>query len=146
MKFYRKIKFLFYFYFWKFVSKNRAFGNNTIFLKQFFLFRGDFHISPWLRPWFHAFPLAMPVLERGKQIEERWKYCTQEISTFSTSFFRHRRRSKFELVRFYKICNFHKIEELCTFTQIKLNCFNLIKSINLTYYLHTEKKYEKLLS
>ena len=39
-KLYRKIAFLFYFYFGKFVTKNRAFGNNTIFLKQFFSVSG----------------------------------------------------------------------------------------------------------
>ena len=44
MKILYKIEFLFYFYFGKFVTKNRAFGNNTIFLQQFFRFRGK--ISP----------------------------------------------------------------------------------------------------
>ena len=40
-KFYRKTEFIFcfYFYFGKFVTKNRAFGNNTIFY-NFFLFLG----------------------------------------------------------------------------------------------------------
>ena len=38
-KFYRKIEFLFYFYFGKFARKNRAFGNNNIFIQQFFRFR-----------------------------------------------------------------------------------------------------------
>ena len=45
--------FIFYFIFRKFVTKNRAFGNNTIFLQQFFRFRGgagDSPISPWQRP------------------------------------------------------------------------------------------------
>ena len=32
--------FLFFIFFRKFVTKNRAFGNNTIFLQQFFRFRG----------------------------------------------------------------------------------------------------------
>ena len=36
----------FYFYFGKFVTKNRAFGNNTIFLQQCFRFRGDFPLPP----------------------------------------------------------------------------------------------------
>ena len=48
-KFYRKIEFLIIF--GKFVTKHRAFGNNTIFLQLFFLFRGHFSPSPWLRPW-----------------------------------------------------------------------------------------------
>ena len=41
------------FIFRKFFSKNRAFGNNTIFLQQFFRFRGVgiSPLSPWLRPW-----------------------------------------------------------------------------------------------
>ena len=43
--------FIFYFIFRKFVTKNRAFGNNTSFLQQFFRFRGEF--SP--------FPLATPL-------------------------------------------------------------------------------------
>ena len=44
--------FLFFIFFRKFVTKNRAFGNNTIFLQQFFRFRGggEFPPSPWLRP------------------------------------------------------------------------------------------------
>ena len=52
-KFTRKIEFCnFYFYFGKFVIKNRAFGNNTIFLQLCLRFLwGDFHPSPWLRPW-----------------------------------------------------------------------------------------------
>ena len=58
-KFYRKIEFfkfiiiIIFIIFRKFVTQNRAFGNNTIFLQQFFRFRGggDFHPSPWLRPW-----------------------------------------------------------------------------------------------
>ena len=41
----------FYFIFRKFVTKNRAFGNNTSFLQQFFRFRGGFP----------PFPLAMPL-------------------------------------------------------------------------------------
>ena len=46
-KFYRKFDFLiFYFNFGKFVTKNRTFGNNTIFLQQFFRFRGDFPLPP----------------------------------------------------------------------------------------------------
>ena len=43
--------FIFIFYFFlKFVTKNRAFGNNTIFLQQFFRFRGDFPLSPLATP------------------------------------------------------------------------------------------------
>ena len=51
-KFYTKIEFfIFYFLFFrKFVTKNRAFGNNTIFLQQFFRFRGG------------PFPLATPLI------------------------------------------------------------------------------------
>ena len=48
--------FLFFYFFRKFVTKNRAFGNNTIFLQQFFRFRGEgkiFPLSPWLRPCVH---------------------------------------------------------------------------------------------
>ena len=43
----------FYYIFGKFVTKNRAFGNNTSFLQQFFWFRrGEFSPFPrWLRPW-----------------------------------------------------------------------------------------------
>ena len=49
-----KLNFVFfYFYFFrKFVTKNRAFGNNTIFLQQFFRFRGGGEFPPfppWLR-------------------------------------------------------------------------------------------------
>ena len=55
-KFYRKIEFIiiiFIFYFFrKFVTKNRAFGNNTIFLQQFFSVsgRGEFPPSPLATP------------------------------------------------------------------------------------------------
>ena len=56
-KFYRKIEifiiFIFIFYFFrKFVTKNRAFGNNTIFLQPFFGFGGGISplSTPWLRP------------------------------------------------------------------------------------------------
>ena len=52
-KFYRKIEFFLildfrFLFFRKFVTKNRAFGNNTIFLQQFFRFRGggDFPLPP----------------------------------------------------------------------------------------------------
>ena len=47
----KKILFLFYFYFRTFVTKNRSFGNNAVFLQQFFGFPRDFPSSPWLRPW-----------------------------------------------------------------------------------------------
>ena len=51
-KFSRKVEFFFYFYFGKFVTKNVAFGNNTIFLQQIFrLGGGDFPLSPSIRPW-----------------------------------------------------------------------------------------------
>ena len=48
-KFYWNFEFLFYD--GKFVTKNRNFGNNTIFQQHFFRFRGGgtFHPSPWLR-------------------------------------------------------------------------------------------------
>ena len=44
--------FLFFIFFRKFVTQNRAFGNNTIFLQQFFRFRGgEFPpLPPRLRP------------------------------------------------------------------------------------------------
>ena len=60
MKTLEKIEFLFYFYFGKFVTKNRAFGNNTIFLQQFFFGfggGGDLPPSPWLRSWFQHLDL-----------------------------------------------------------------------------------------
>ena len=41
--------FLFFIFFLKFVTKNRTFGNNTIFLQQFFRFRGG-GISPLSPP------------------------------------------------------------------------------------------------
>ena len=45
--------FIFYFIFRKFVTKNRAFGNNTSFLQQFFSFGGgDFPPSPLATPLF----------------------------------------------------------------------------------------------
>ena len=47
-KFYRKIEFfIFILFFRKFVTKNRAFGNNTIFLQQFFRFRGGGNFPPF---------------------------------------------------------------------------------------------------
>ena len=50
-----KLNFLFLFF-----TKNRAFGNNTIFLQQFFRFRGgggNFPpFPPWLRPWPNSTP------------------------------------------------------------------------------------------
>ena len=54
--------FLFFYFFRKFVTKNRAFGNNTIFLQQFFRFRGrgNFPPSPpWLRPWNYILHLGI---------------------------------------------------------------------------------------
>ena len=48
-----KLNFYFYFYFGKFVTKNSALENNTIFLPQFFWFRGgvgNFPLPPLLRP------------------------------------------------------------------------------------------------
>ena len=51
-KFYRKMEFLFYFYFYfgKFVTKNSAFGNSTIFLQQSFRFRGGDFPPPFPAP------------------------------------------------------------------------------------------------
>ena len=54
--FYWKIEFLFlYVYFLKFLTKNRAFGNNTIFSTTTFRFRGGGEFPafppPCLRPW-----------------------------------------------------------------------------------------------
>ena len=46
--------FLFFLFFLKFVTKNRALGNNTIFLQQFFRFRGEGNFPP--------FPLATPLV------------------------------------------------------------------------------------
>ena len=45
-KFYRKMEFLFYFYFGKFVTKNRAFGNNT-FLYNIFSVSGGGGFPPF---------------------------------------------------------------------------------------------------
>ena len=52
-KFQRKIEFFILTYiFRKFPTKNRDFGNNTLFLQHFFGFGGcDFPIPPWLCPW-----------------------------------------------------------------------------------------------
>ena len=47
------LNFILNFIFRKFVTKNRAFGNNTSFLQQFFRFRGGGEFPPfppWLRP------------------------------------------------------------------------------------------------
>ena len=58
----------FYFYFGKFVSKNRAIGNNT-FLQQFFRFRGggDFPLSPLATPLVAARQLLSRVLCKLRQ-------------------------------------------------------------------------------
>ena len=54
-KFYRKIEFFIFIFYRKFVNKNRAFGNNTIFLQQIFWFRGvsqfftKYFLDFWLR-------------------------------------------------------------------------------------------------
>ena len=67
-KFYRKIEMLFYF-FGQFVTKTRDFGNNTIFLQQFFRFRGGGNFPP--------FALATPLVLRAwfskKFVEKLWK-------------------------------------------------------------------------
>ena len=59
-------KWKFYFIFRKFVTKNRAFGSNTIFLQQFFRFRGGvgFPSSPWLLPclWWTSISPSHPWL------------------------------------------------------------------------------------
>ena len=47
--------FLFFIFFRKFVTKNRAFGYNTIFLQQFFRFRGGGEFPPFP-------PLATPLI------------------------------------------------------------------------------------
>ena len=63
LNFYFIFIFYFIFYFFrKFVTKNRAFGNNTIFLQQFFRFRGGGGISP-LPPL--ATPLSAPAQWRS---------------------------------------------------------------------------------
>ena len=53
----------FHFYFRIFVTKNRAFGNNTIFLQQFLQFFLGGGISP--------FPLATPMLSSMRKINEK---------------------------------------------------------------------------
>ena len=54
----------FYFYFGKFVTKNRAFGNNTMFLQQFFRFRGG-----------GGFPLATPLHQKRAMRLDLVKVC-----------------------------------------------------------------------
>ena len=59
--------FIFYFIFRKFVTKNRAFGNNTSFLEQFFRFRGG--VSPFPLPGYALVAvscLEMPCLKSFK--------------------------------------------------------------------------------
>ena len=46
--------FCIFIFFRKFVTKNRAFGNNTIFIQQFFRFRGVGNFPPF-RPWLRPF-------------------------------------------------------------------------------------------
>ena len=55
------MEFLFYFYFGKFVSKNRAFGNNTIFYNNFLVWGGGIPPPPFpcLRPWFKSLSKGM---------------------------------------------------------------------------------------
>ena len=43
-------KLIYYFYFGKFVTNNRALGNNTIFTTICSVSGGDFPLPPWLRP------------------------------------------------------------------------------------------------
>ena len=54
-KFYRKMEVLFYFYIGNNVTKNKAFGNNTIFLQQIFSVLGGGGGN------FPRFPLATPL-------------------------------------------------------------------------------------
>ena len=54
------MEFLFYFYFGKFVSKNRAFGNNTIFYNNFLVSGG--RIPPPLSP---GYALGLKVFQKG---------------------------------------------------------------------------------
>ena len=58
-KFYRKMEFLIIF--GKFLTKNRAFGNNAIFLQHFSVSGGGGSpLSPWLLPWQNFKIQAMP--------------------------------------------------------------------------------------
>ena len=52
------------FYFGKFVTKNWAFWNNTIFIQQFFSVSGGggFPFPLWLGPWSHPLPFDNPSL------------------------------------------------------------------------------------
>ena len=50
MKILSKNSIYFFLLFRKFVTKNRAFGNNTIFLRQFFRFRGGIPPFPFATP------------------------------------------------------------------------------------------------
>ena len=65
-KFNRKIEFLINF--GKFVTLNRGFGNNTIFLQQFFRFRGEGNFPP------SPPPLPTPLVGRDKKQEKRPTY------------------------------------------------------------------------
>ena len=52
--------FIFYFIFRKFVTKNRAFRNNTIFLQKFVRFRGGgFPLSPFPLNWTDWFDISI---------------------------------------------------------------------------------------
>ena len=55
-----KLNFLFFIFFRKIVNKNRALGNNTIFLQQFFRFREGGIFPP--------FPLATPLINSASHV------------------------------------------------------------------------------
>ena len=58
MKIYRKIPYFYFYFFGKFVPKNRAFGNNTNFSTTIFSVSG----GGWEN--FPPFPLATPLIHR----------------------------------------------------------------------------------
>ena len=66
------IIYYFLFFIEKFVTKNRAFGNNTIFLQQFFRFRGNF------LPFRPANPLDSREVRRS-QISQTFQYYMRKI-------------------------------------------------------------------
>ena len=97
-----KLNFYFTFYFGKFFTKNRAFGNNTIFLQQFFRFRGgDFPPFPsWLRP------CSAEDIPAGGYTPA---YCSKNLTNRALIFFVFGRNRQF-IGNFEKIfANFEKI-------------------------------------
>ena len=114
----------FYFYFGKFVTKNSAFENNTIFLPQFFWFRGGgFSPSPWLRP------CSIATLFWSEKMFDVKKVWRKKSLTFS---------SNVKLVKLFFTSNYFRYT---VYSELKYDWDEMNRRVNFNRQINLVKNY-----